>query len=181
MNDKTLKTLGLIIRSIWFVAKIAIICVIVSALMIVGYIMARDIANVYIITTDGMKLRAGVVLGLEDSSDLYKFFSGSLVTSDVELNSSKYDDYLMRDYDYNLKIKSLWCNPWGKTAEVVVVESIPEIDGEKPATTENEEIIAPPEWPRRMFKINFINQDDRWLINEITIMEYLDPEPTPYR
>ncbi len=179
MNDKTLKTAGYIIRSIWFLAKIVIVCVIVIALMIVGYIMARDIANVYIITTDGMKLRAGVVLGLEDSSDLYKFFSGSFVTNDTELNSSKYDDYLIRDFDYNLKIKSLWCNPWNKTAEVVVVEAIPSIDGEKTLKGEDEEATPVPEWSRKRFKISFINQDDRWLINEINIMEYLEPEPTP--
>ena len=179
MDDKELKTLGYIIRSVWFVAKIVIAAVLVVALMIVGYIMARDFANVYIITTDGMKLRAGVIMGTEDSSDLYKFFSGTFVTNDSELSGTKYDEYLIRDFEYNLKVKSLWCKPWEKTAEVTVIESIPEIDGEKPAVTEGEEPVPPPEWPRRLFKLTFINQDDRWLINDIHVMEYLEPEPTP--
>jgi len=179
MEDKTLKTAGYIIRSIWFVAKIVIITFVVAALMIVGYIMARDIANVYIITTDGMKLRAGVALGVEDSSDLYKFFSGAFVTNDSELSNSKYDGYLIRDFDYNIQLKSLWCNPWKKTAEVTIIESMPDIDGEKPTVTEDEKPEAPPAWPRREFKLIFINQDDRWLINEILIKEYLEPESTP--
>ena len=160
-------------------AKIVLAAVVIAALMIVGYIMGRDIANVYIITTDGMKLRAGVVLELEDSSDLYKFFSSSFISGDAELNSSKYDEYLIRDFDYNLKIKSLWCNPWAKTAEVIVVESIPDIDGEKPAVNEDDEPSPPPEWPRREFKLTFINQEDKWLINELYVREYLEPEPTP--
>ena len=179
MDDKSLKTLGYVLRSVWYVAKIAIAVVVVLALMIVGYIMARDFANVYIITTDGMKLRAGVIMGTEDSSDLYKFFSGTFVTNDEELTSLKYDEYLIRDFEYSLKVKSLWCNPWAKTAEVTVIESIPEIDGEKPALNEDEEPVPPPEWQRRRFKLTFINQDDRWLINDIYVMEYLEPEPTP--
>jgi hypothetical protein len=179
MDDKTLKTLGYVIRSIWFIAKIAIVCVVVTALMIVGYIMARDFANVYIITTDGMKLRAGVILGTEDSSDLYKFFSSTYVTNDSEITDSRYNGYLIRDFEYNLKIKSLWCNPWDKSAEVVIEESIPEIDGEKPAASEGGEPELPPEWQRRRFKLTFTNQEDRWLINDISVMEYMEPEPTP--
>ena len=179
MNDKILKTLGYIVRSIWFVAKIAIVGVVVVALMIAGYILARDMANVYIITTDGMNLRAGVILGTHDSSDLYKFFSGPQVTGDSELNNTKYDEYLIRDYEYKLTIKSLWCNPWEKTAEVVLIESIPDIDGEKPATNEDEKPTPPPPWSRRMLKLVFENIDDKWLINTITVTEHLDPEPTP--
>ena len=133
----------------------------------------------YIITTDGMKLRAGVAMGLEDSSDLYKYFSGSFVTADTELTNGKYDGYLIRDFDYKLKVKSLWCNPWEKTANVVIVESIPVIDGEKTLVAEGETPDPPPEWPRRELKLSFVNQDDRWLVNEISIREYLAPEPTP--
>lgn len=179
MDEKTLKIVGYIFRSIWFVAKIALVCIVVAVLMIVGYIMTRDIANVYIITTDGMKLRAGVVLGTQDSSELYKYFSSTHITGDSELNNSKYDDYLIRDYEYKLKIKSLWCKPWEGTAEVVIIESIPNIDGVKPATNEDEKPIPPPPWPRREFKLTFINSEEKWLINEIIIREYLEPEPTP--
>lgn len=179
MDDKTLKIVGYVARSVWFIVKITLVCVIVISLMAVGYIVARDCANVYIITTDGMKVRAGVVLGTQDSSELYKYFSGTLVTGDGELNNSRYDEYLIRGFEYKLKIKSLWCNPWDKTAEVVVVESIPDIDGEKPANNEDEKPKPPPTWARREFKLSFVNTEDKWLINTITVREYLEPEPTP--
>lgn len=180
MNEKTLKIAGYIVRSIWFITRIILACVIVVSLMIVGYTIAKDAANVYIITTDGMKVRAGVVLINQDSSELYKYFSGSFVTNDEELNNSRYEDFVIRDFEYKLKVKSLWCNPWNGTADVMVVESIPDIDGEKPATPgENEKPLPPPEWPRREFKLTFINTEDKWLIDSITILEHLEPEPTP--
>jgi hypothetical protein len=179
MDDKTLKIAGHILRGIWFFAKIAIAILVVISLMAVGYIVARDVANVYIITTDGMKLRAGVALGTQDSSDLYKFFSGTSVADDDELKNGKYDEFVIRDFEYKLKVKSLWCNPWRKTAEVIVVESVVNIEGKSSSTAEEEEEVVIPEWPRREFKLSFINLDDKWLINEITVREYLDPEPTP--
>ena len=179
MNEKTFETVGYIVRSVWFIARIILACIFTAAFMIVGYVMAKDMANVYIITTDGMDLRAGVILKTEDSSDLYKYFTGAFVASDIELTNSRYDEYLIRDYKYNLRIKSLWCNPWEGTADVIVIESIPEIDGEKPAINEDDEATPPPEWPRREFKLSFIFSEDRWLINDITVLEHLEPEPTP--
>jgi hypothetical protein len=179
MNEKTLKIAGYIARSIWFITKIILVCVIVISLMVVGYTVARDSANVYIITTDGMKVRAGVVLGTQDSTELYKYFTGTFVTSDDELNNSRYEEFLIRDFKYKLKIKSLWCNPWNGTADVVVIESIPDIDGEKPASAENEKPLPPPAWPRREFKLSFINLDDKWVIDSMTILDHLEPEPTP--
>ncbi len=179
MNDKAYKIAGYIFRSLGFLAKKAVAVVLVISLMVVGYIIARDYANVYIITTDGMMMRAGVILGTEDSSQLFKFFSGTFVTSDDEFNNSRYNDYLIRDFEYNLKIKSLWCNPWNGTADVEVIESIPDIDGEKPTQNEDEKAVKPPDWQRRRFKLTFINTEGKWLINSITVIEHLEPEPAP--
>ncbi|MCK5130501.1 MAG: hypothetical protein KAQ68_11650 [Clostridiales bacterium] len=180
MNEKTYKILGYVARSVWFITRIVVACVVIVALMIVGYVIARDSANVYIIATEGMDLRAGVILKTEkDSSDLYKYFSGTFVTNDTEQKSSRYDEYFIRDYEYNLIIKSLWCNPWEGTADVVVIESIPVIDGEKPARNEEDKAESPPEWPRREFRISLIYENDKWLIHEITILEHLEPASTP--
>ncbi len=179
MNDKTLKTVGYILRGIWFFLKITIIIIAVISLMAAGYIVSRDIANVYIITTDGMKLRAGVALGTEDSGDLYKFFSGTFVANDAELSNGKYDNYVIRDFEYKIKLKSLWCNPWRKTAEVTFVENVKNISGVSSNTQEGDEEVEIPEWPRRELKISFINIEDKWLINDIVVREYLEPEPTP--
>jgi hypothetical protein len=179
MNEKTLKIVGYIARSIWFIVKIMLVCVVVISLMVVGYTIARDSANVYIIATDGMKVRAGVVIADEDSAQLYKYFTGTFVADDAELNNSRYEDYLIRDFEYKIKVKSLWCNPWDGTAEIVVDEAIPDIDGEKPASNDNEKPLPPPEWPRREFKLSLVNTDDKWLIDSITILDHLDPEPTP--
>lgn len=179
MNDKTLKTVGYILRGIWFFLKITIVIIAVISLMAAGYIVARDIANVYIITTDGMKLRAGVALGTEDSGDLYKFFSGTFVGNDTELTNGKYDGYVIRDFEYNLKLKSLWCNPWRKTAEVTIIETVKSINGVSNNTQEGDKAVEIPEWPRRELKISFINLEEKWLINDIVVREYLEPESTP--
>ena len=63
------------LRFLLCVLRWALIVVVVLALSVGAFLFAMDYANVTILATDGMKMRAGVVLGYNDASELTKFFT----------------------------------------------------------------------------------------------------------
>ena len=139
--------------------------------MIAGFFAAKDTANVYIIVTEGMEARAGIILNLEQLSELDKYFIEDYAATDFELATNTYDDFFIRGFEYKLKIQSRWANPWKNSAYVKAVETVPEIDGEYPV--ENEDEIAPemPAWQSNSYVITLIKVDNAWYISQVVKME----------
>lgn len=88
--------------------------------------ISYDMANIYVVANDGLSKRAEIVISDENPSDLSKFFTLQYLNSDTMLSSGQFDDYIVSDYNYELKIKQLWVWPWESTTEVIVEEYIPE-------------------------------------------------------
>ena len=174
-------TLLYVLRLLWFILRTVLIVVLVISLAFVVFVMARDTANAYIITTEGLEARAEVILQQSDSSELYKYFTNNFITNDGEITNNNYLDFTIKNYDYELKIESLWCRPWKKTCQFTVVETIPNIVGEKQTESEGENAksIAPPAWPRRRYRVTCVQQEDAWLIDQIEVVESLPPKATP--
>ena len=72
------------LRFLLCVLRWALIVVVVLALSVGVFLFAMDYANVTILATDGMKMRAGVVLGYNDADELTKVFTEDRHASTAE-------------------------------------------------------------------------------------------------
>ncbi len=168
--DKTVYLL----KFLWYILKYLIIGLFAAAVMIVGFLVAKETANVYVIATEGMEARAGIILNLTELSELDKYFIEDYEANDFELSTNKYDDFFIRDFEYKLKIESLWANPWENSAYVKAVETVPEIDGEYPVENEDDVALEMPEWESGRYAITLVKVDDAWYISQIVELESID-------
>jgi len=174
-----LKALPIVLRFIWFILRLILAVTAVISLSVVGFMMARDSVNVYIIASEGMEQRAAAILGQKNSAELSKYFAAAYLPQDQGLTQNIYTGFIIRDFEYKYKLESMLVNPWGQTAQLTVVESIPEIEGERPSASEGIPDEAPPAWQRRRYQVNMQKMDGAWLITELIVLENLEPEPTP--
>lgn len=163
-----------LLRFLWYILKVIFIGLIITAIMIVGFFVAKDTANVYIIVAEGMEARAGTILNLTQLAELDKYFVEDYATNDYELGTNKYDEFFIRDYEYKLKVESLWANPWEDTAYVRAVEIVPDIDGEYPIESEDEVPLVLPRWQSARYAISLIRIDDAWYISQVAKLEEID-------
>lgn len=99
-------------------------------------------ANIYVVVNDGLTQRAQTIIGRQDPSDLNRFFTLKYLNSDPLFNSDQYRDYLIQDFDYEVKIKKMWVWPWQTRTSVVVEEYIPESSWKFTITDEMRERLA---------------------------------------
>jgi hypothetical protein len=126
----------------YFVSKLTSI-VIIILLVILAAFFAYDMANIYVVVNDGLSQRAETIINRQDPSDLNRFFTLKYLNSESLFYSDQYRDYLIQDYDYEMKIKKLWVWPWQSRTEIVVEEYIPEASWKFSITDEmRERLIA---------------------------------------
>ena len=78
-------------RSVTYVLRTVILGVIIAALCLMAFLTAERMANLYILVSEGMTLRADCVLGDGDVSALTDYFSAGALSRDDKLNTS--DDH----------------------------------------------------------------------------------------
>ena len=126
----------------FFVKKLTGIVIVILLIILTSFI-AYDIANIYVVVNDGLSQRAETILNRQDPTDLNRFFTLKYLNSDPLFHSEQYRDYLITDYNYELKIKKLWAWPWQSRTNIVVEESIPEASWKFSITEEmRERLIA---------------------------------------
>ncbi len=173
-----------LLRLMVFVLKNLVLILLVGALLVIAFTFAMDASNVYIVANDGMNMRAEVVLGLEEASELPKFFTTAALETDPLLKMNTYTDYTIRSCDYRADVEWLWTWPWDTRAEVTLVEHIPAIDGELPVSKQTEAQrntpgkILPPAWQDGRYKLTFTKIDGRWKISGMQLVEAVSPLPT---
>ena len=167
-----------------FILKNIVLVLLVGMILVIAFTFAMDASNVYIVANDGMKLRAQVVLGLEDPSELIKFFTTDALERDALLRDTTYLDYTIRGCDYRIDMEWLWAWPWDTRAEVTLTEHIVVIDGELPISLQTEEQlkspnkIPPPAWQDARYSLTFAKVDGRWKISGVTTVALVSPLPT---
>ncbi len=114
------------LRLITFLTRKIIDIAVVIILIIMATFISYDMANIYVVANDGLSKRAEIIISNENPSDFNKFFTLKYLNSDTMLSSGQFKDYIVSDYNYELKIKKLWVWPWESTTEMVVEEFIPE-------------------------------------------------------
>ena len=177
-------------RLLWFVAtRLAAISVIVGLLVLVFY-LAMNTANIYLLLSDGMKLRTEVILTREDAEELTSFFTDEFLINDETLaiglsQQSPYVDYNIDTFNYEMTMEWMWAWPWENTATATIVERVPRIVGSvrssSKALVKAGTITAnPPAWYGGRYTVTLQRINGQWKIAGLQQTQLMiEPTPVP--
>lgn len=175
-------------RFIWYLASRLFLMLVLLSLFTVVFYYAMNAANVYVVLKDGMARRAQVIMMGESASDLTKFFQGSYLQKDENLQiaidgKSPYSLYNVRGIDHRLTMTWMWCWPWESTARVSFTETVPRIDGrvrsasvEQAQALYGEDYQSPPRWQGGSYTAVMVKENNQWHIRSISLVEAIQPE-----
>ncbi|MDD3920285.1 MAG: hypothetical protein PHO41_03815 [Eubacteriales bacterium] len=172
-------------RSIWYIMRTVVIIVALAALCYGAFVTAMRASNLYILTTEGLKLRAECALMDGSRESLGDYFTSSFIDTDTMLNTDDYDAFTVTDYDYRVSVTGMSVWPWSTTATVTVVDNMVSVNGSYNAEqTEQdgaEEQKHPlPEWKGAKYKLYFSYSDERWFLYQMQLLEAA-PSEAPKR
>lgn len=160
-------------RSTMYVVRTLLFIIMGSIVCIAAFLTAERIANLYILTNEGMALRAECILADGAQNDLEEYFTMTYLDTDAALQDTTYDAFTVSSYNYDLSIKKLSVLPWSMTARVVVVERV-SVKGSINASLLEEgdsaENYPLPVWTPKEYALDFVNADGRWYINGLTVL-----------
>lgn len=174
-------------RFLFFITSRMFWVTLLSAVFVISFYLAMNAANIYIVITDGLKARAGVVLMQEDASELSKFFGRNFLETDETLrvgmsDASPYANYDIRGFDHRVKMEWMWSWPWEDVARADIVESVPAIDGKvksskREAVVEamGEEAVSPPAWSTCRYRVTLARTGGQWKITNLQLLETISP------
>lgn len=171
-------------RMVWFIASRLVILCILLGMLVCGFFMCMNLANVYIVLDEGLEKRAEVILTREEAEELNKYFHYDFLNADPALarafdGTSVYDDYTITDFEYELTIESLWSWPWDNYATCTIVERIPSITGKVISSRANEVPEEVPKWAGGRYDITLVKEDGNWKIRGMQLVtQLLEPDET---
>ena len=174
-------------RLIWFIASRLILVCILGGMLVCGFYMGLNTANIYVVLEDGLQQRAAVILTRENAERLNFYFHADFLSTDPALEgafdgSSVYDDYTVTDFEYDLKIEKLWAWPWDRYATCTVAERVPEIHGRVISSRRSEAPAEIPAWQGGKYDITLVNEGGTWKIigmqQTMVLMEAVNSEET---
>ena len=156
-------------RLIWYIVTRLLLVCILCGMLVCGFYMCLNTANIYVILTDGLERRAQVILTREDAEELNFYFHADFLSTDPALEgtfdgSSMYDNYRISDFEYDLKIERLWAWPWDSFATCTVVERVPSITGSVIASRRGGNLPESPSWQGGRYDITLIKENGEWKI-----------------
>lgn len=156
-------------RLVWFIATRLIWICILGGILVCGFYMCLNTANIYVVLNDGLEKRVEVILTQEDAEELNYFFHADFLSNDRALEgafdgTSVYDDYTITDFEYELKIEKLWAWPWDNYATCTVVERVPSITGSVISSRKSEVSATIPSWQGGRYDITLVRNNGTWKI-----------------
>jgi hypothetical protein len=161
-------------RILLYIAKrfTGIIVFILVVLLVIS--ISYDCSNIFITLNEGLNARADVVFGNKEITSLNKFFTPSFLSSDPMLVTNPYEEYVINDYDYRLKVVKWWAWPWSNTGKATIQEIVPKIRGELRDRDDDEEPTNPPKWQNGEKVIILKKSYGNWRIDNIVFKKSLD-------
>ena len=156
-------------RLTWFIAgRMILICVLLG-MLVCGFFMALNAANIYVVLNDGMQKRVDVILTRQQAEELNKYFHADFLIADEALEGalngiSAYSDYNITGFDYELTIEKLWAWPWDAYANCTVVERVPSISGKVISSRRGEVSDRIPGWQGGRYDITLVKAGGTWKI-----------------
>lgn len=156
-------------RLVWFIASRLVLVGVLCGMLVCGFYMCLNTANIYVILTDGLQKRAEVILTQEDAEQLNDYFHADFLSTDPALEgafdgSSVYDDYTITGFEYDLKIERLWAWPWDSYATCTVVERVPSISGSVIASRRSDVSATIPSWQGGRYDLTLVKDAGEWKI-----------------
>lgn len=171
-------------RTLMYIVRVLLMIVVGVLVCVLAFFTAERVSNLYILSTEGMSLRASYILDQDtEMRDLEEYFLLTFLSEDEALTADAYADYSISSYDYDLNIESISVLPWTATATVTAVETVlvkGAYDSEKLQEGETQEDHPLPDWPVRRYRIRFVNTGSRWYIAALDLVEE-NPEVEPLR
>ncbi|HIS95599.1 MAG TPA: hypothetical protein IAC19_07520 [Candidatus Ventricola gallistercoris] len=172
-------------RLLDFIASRLFFITVISAVLVVSFYLAMNTANIWVLISDGLDARAGVVMMGGDESSLEDYFQQEFLARDPVLqvglsDSSPYRDYEIRGYDHRVQMISVWSWPWENIARAEIIESIPAIDGtissskrEAALAEGGEARLSPPAWTTSRYRVTLVRTAGRWKISNLELIEQI--------
>ena len=156
-------------RLVWFIASRLVLVCVLCGMLVCGFYMCLNTANIFVILNDGLEKRAEVILTRQEAEKLNFYFHADFLSTDPALEgafdgSSVYDDYTITDFEYELKIENLWAWPWDSYATCTVVERIPSITGSVISSRKSEASPTVPGWQGGRYDLTLVKDDGAWKI-----------------
>ena len=173
-EPKELKRLRAARRSMMYVVRTLMLIILAAILCIGAFLTAERYSNLYILTSEGMALRAECVFADGARNDLEEYFTLTFLQSDPAMSDATYSNYTITDYNYDLAIEKISVLPWSMSATVTATERVSlkgNINADQLGEDQNPADFPLPEWTPKRYKIKFINANARWYISEITLLE----------
>lgn len=161
------RTMTYIVRTLLFIIMGLILC-------IAAFLTAERISNLYILTSEGMALRASCILTDGSRNDLEEYFTLTFLEQDAALLDGVYDRYTISGYNYDLSIERISVLPWSMSATVTAVERATlrgSINADQLGEGESAAAYPLPAWQSARYKIRFLNDEGRWYISALELVE----------
>ena len=157
-------------RLIWFIARKLILWSVLLGMLVCGFYMAMNIANIRVVLEDGLEKRVDVLLTRQKAEDLNKYFHADFLRQDpalddaVNKHNSFYENYNITGFEYELTIEKLWAWPWDTYATCTVVEKVPSIQGSVVASKRSEVPSRIPPYDGGRYDITLEKVGGEWKI-----------------
>ena len=173
-EPREVKRLRVARRSMMYVVR-TLLLILLAAIFCIGvFLTAERMSNLYILTSEGMQLRADCVLADGARNDLEEYFTLTFLQNDPAMTDTTYSNYTITSYNYDLTIEKISVLPWSMSATVVATERVSikgEINADQISEGKNAGDYPPPAWTPVRYKITFINTNARWYISDVTVLE----------
>ena len=171
-------------RFMWFIASRVLLFTIVASILVCGFYMCMNSANIYIVLTDGLEERVNVILTAQGAETLNDYFHADFLNSDAALQGafggqSAFGAYSITGFDYVLTIESLWAWPWDTVATCTVTERVPSITGTVLSSRRDEVDGEIPKWQGGRYAITLVRSNGKWKITGMRQTGIIiEPDPT---
>jgi len=173
-EPKEIRRLRAARRSMMYVVRTLMLIILAAILCIGAFLTAERYSNLYILTSEGMALRAECVFADGARNDLEEYFTLTFLDNDPAMSDTTYSNYTITDYSYDLTIEKISVLPWSMSATVTATERVSlrgNINSDQLSEDQNPADYPLPEWTPKRYKIKFINANARWYISELVLIE----------
>lgn len=161
-------------RSMLYIVRTLLLIIMAAILCIAAFLTAERFSNLYILTSEGMALRAQCVFADGARNDLEEYFTLAFLENDPAMSDATYSNYTVSDYNYDLSIDRISVLPWSMSATVIASERVSlkgTINADQLSEDQNISDYPLPVWTPKKYKIKFINSNARWYISELSVLE----------